>query len=102
MGNSVGHGEVADALEGDLTHGPKAAFHRGLPTRLRHIRGVVRPLRVSRKTGYKWLGRYELIGPRGWKTSRAAAHVSHGDAVAVVEQLLALRRSTRAGGRRSC
>jgi transposase InsO family protein len=49
---------------------------------------------VSRKTGYKWLDRYELIGPRGLEDLSRRPHSSpSATPLPVVEQLLALRRS---------
>jgi transposase InsO family protein len=49
---------------------------------------------VSRKTGYKWVDRYELIGPRGLEDrSRRPNVFPTATPLPVVEQLLALRRS---------
>jgi transposase InsO family protein len=49
---------------------------------------------VSRKTGYKWVDRYEVIGPRGLENRSRRPHVfPTATPLPVVEQLLALRRS---------
>ena len=49
---------------------------------------------VSRKTGYKWVDRYEVIGPRGLENRSRRPHVCPtATPLPVVEQLLALRRS---------
>jgi putative transposase len=49
---------------------------------------------VSRKTGYKWVDRYELIGPRGLEDQSRRPHVCPtATRLPIVEQLLALRRS---------
>lgn len=49
---------------------------------------------VSRKTGYKWVDRYEVIGPRGLEDRSRRPHVCPtATPLPVVEQLLALRRS---------
>ena len=49
---------------------------------------------VSRKTGYKWVGRYELTGPRGLEdVSRRPHSFPTATPLPVVEQMLALRRS---------
>src|SRR5215510_11411472 len=49
---------------------------------------------VSRRTGYKWVDRYELIGLRGLEDrSRRPHHSPSATPLPVVEQLLGLRRS---------
>ena len=49
---------------------------------------------VSRKTGYKWVDRYEEIGPRGLEDLSRRPHSSPcATPLPVVEQLLGLRRS---------
>lgn len=49
---------------------------------------------VSRKTGYKWLGRYEEDGVEGLKEhSRAPRHCPQALSAAMAEQCLALRRA---------
>jgi len=49
---------------------------------------------VSRKTGYKWVDRYEVIGPRGLEDRSRRPHLCPtATPLPVVEQLLALRRS---------
>lgn len=49
---------------------------------------------VSRKTGYKWVDRYEVIGPRGLEDLSRRPHACPtATPLPVVEQLLALRRS---------
>src|SRR5262245_11457664 len=49
---------------------------------------------VSRKTGYKWVARYELTGPRGLEDVSRRPHTSPtATPLPVVEQLLGLRRS---------
>jgi transposase InsO family protein len=49
---------------------------------------------VSRKTGYKWVGRYELRGPRGLEdVSRRPHSFPTATPLPVVEQLLGVRRS---------
>lgn len=49
---------------------------------------------ISRKTGYKWLGRYEREGPRGLEdVTRRPKSSPTATPLPVVEQLLALRRS---------
>jgi transposase InsO family protein len=49
---------------------------------------------VSRKTGYKWLGRYEALGPAGLRDRGRAPH-AHPNSVpeAVRESVLSLRRA---------
>ena len=48
---------------------------------------------ISRKTGYKWLGRYREAGLAGLSDRSRAPHtVSHGVEPEVAEQILALRR----------
>lgn len=49
--------------------------------------------RVSRKTGYKWIARYEANGPRGLHdVSRRPHHSPQATAPAIVEALVTLRR----------
>jgi putative transposase len=49
---------------------------------------------VSRKTGYKWLGRYEGAGPSALEDRSRRPHTSpFATSLPVVEQLLAVRRS---------
>ena len=58
---------------------------------------------ISRKTAYKWVGRYETGGPAALvdRSRRPHAQPSATD-VAVVEALMSLRRATGTGGPRSC
>src|SRR5712691_3318990 len=58
---------------------------------------------VSRRTGYKWLERYEADGPAGLKEQSRAPH--HCPIVSIRRWLRPLWRragSIRAGGRASC
>jgi putative transposase len=49
--------------------------------------------RVSRKTGYKWIDRYEVSGPRGLHdVSRRPHHSPQAIASEIVEALVALRK----------
>lgn len=49
---------------------------------------------VSRKTGYKWVERYDVVGARGLEDRSRRPHVCPtATPLPVVEQLLALRRS---------
>lgn len=54
---------------------------------------LCRDFGISRKTGYKWVGRYEADGPAALEDRSRAPH-SHPNAVAgeVVEAVLAIRR----------
>jgi transposase InsO family protein len=48
---------------------------------------------ISRKTGYKWVSRYEQLGPRGLEERRPVARTfPHATPVAVLDQLLELRK----------
>ena len=55
---------------------------------------------VSRRTGYKWLQRYQQQGWAGWEDrSRAPRRHPHQTAAAMEQQILALRaQHTRCGG----
>jgi putative transposase len=57
---------------------------------------------ISRKTGYKWVDRYEAAGPRGLHDqSRRPAHSPGATEAALVERLVALRtRHPRWGARK--
>ena len=58
---------------------------------------------ISRKTGYKWVGRYRSEGASGL-VERSHAPLRHGQAhdMAVVQAVLGLRQRWRHWGRRSC
>ena len=58
---------------------------------------------VSRKTGYKWLGRYIAAGATGL-AERSHAPLHHGQAhdLAVVQAVLGLRQRWPHWGQRSC
>jgi putative transposase len=48
---------------------------------------------VSRKTGYKWVERYERLGPRGLEEVRPVAHsFPHATPTAVLDALIELRK----------
>ena len=56
---------------------------------------------VSRKTGYKWLNRYEAGGPDALgERSRRPRRSPHQVTPAVAERVIALRRETTWGGRK--
>jgi putative transposase len=65
--------------------------------------GLCREYGISRKTGYKWLGRYRCEGAAGLR-ERSHAPLRHGQAheVAVVQAVLELRQRWPVGGRKSC
>ena len=67
----------------------------------RSMADVCRDFEVSRKTGYKWLDRYQRDGVDGLK-NQSRAPLSHPNAVAlhVVEQLLQIRREHTTWGPR--
>jgi putative transposase len=57
--------------------------------------------RISRKTGYKWLGRYEAAGPSGLQErSHAPLHQPHAIDQAMVQRLLMARRQHPSWGPR--
>ncbi|WP_437630348.1 integrase core domain-containing protein [Sorangium sp. So ce854] len=48
---------------------------------------------ISRKTGYKWVERYEQAGPRGLEERRPVAHTfPHATAAVIVDALVELRK----------
>lgn len=48
---------------------------------------------ISRKTGYKWVARYERLGPRGLEEARPIAHTfPHATPAEVVDALIELRK----------
>jgi transposase InsO family protein len=48
---------------------------------------------ISRKTGYKWVARYETLGPRGLEERRPVAHTfPHATPAQVLDELLKLRK----------
>jgi putative transposase len=48
---------------------------------------------ISRKTGYKWVERYETLGPRGLEERRPVAQTfPHATPVAILDALLQLRK----------
>ena len=54
---------------------------------------VCRAFRISRQTGYKWLGRYRQSGPSGLvDQSRRPHHSPHAAAAVWVERLRLARR----------
>jgi transposase InsO family protein len=62
---------------------------------------VCRAFGISRKTGYKWLERYDSFGLEGLKDhSRAPKTQPHGVSAAMVERVLKLRRRHRFWGPR--
>ena len=82
-----------------------------MDVRLRFVQDVHRPgwsvaevcrrYEVSRKTGYKWLERYEQVGPAGLgDRSHRPYSCPHATPAAVVEQILALQRRYRWGARK--
>jgi putative transposase len=57
------------------------------------VAAVCRRFGVSRKTGYKWLGRYEEAGVGGLlDRSRAPLHHAHGIADVIAERCVVVRR----------
>lgn len=63
---------------------------------------VCRRFGVSRRTGYKWQARYETEGPAGLESRLSvAAGCPHKTDLAVVDRLLALRKSIQRGAPRS-
>lgn len=55
---------------------------------------VCRRFGVSRRTGYKWFGRYQEVGIEGlWDHSRAPHHHPHAVAEGIFEQCLEVRRA---------
>src|SRR2546422_10982591 len=82
-----------------------------MDVRLRFVQDVHRPgwsvaevcrrYEVSRKTGYKWLERYEQVGPAGLgDRSPRPYSCPHATPAAGVEQILALQRRYRWGARK--
>src|SRR5437867_11663629 len=82
-----------------------------MDVRLRFVQDVDRPgwsvadvcrrYQVSRKTGYKWLERYELAGPAGLvDRSHRPYSCPHATPAAVVQQILTLQRRYRWGARK--
>src|SRR6266702_3408240 len=82
-----------------------------MDVRLRFVQDVHRPgwsvadvcrrYQVSRKTGYKWLTRYERAGPAGLDDrSHRPYSCPHATPAAVVEQILTLQRRYRWGVRK--
>src|SRR5256885_12933501 len=60
------------------------------------IAEVCRRYQVSRKTGYKWLERYELVGPAGLvDRSHRPYSCPHATPAPIVQQILALQRRYR-------
>jgi transposase len=57
---------------------------------------------VSRKTGYKWLERYEKADPAGPRDDRSHRPYScpHATPAAVIQQILTLQRRYRWGARK--
>lgn len=54
---------------------------------------LCRQFGISRKTGYKWVERYEQVGPRGLEERRPVAHTfPQATPTAVLDALLALRK----------
>lgn len=74
-------------------------FVMAVMTREESFAGVCRRFSVSRKTGYKWLERYEAEGVMGL-LDRSRAPVTHPEAVpaAIAERCLAVRREHRTWG----
>src|ERR1035437_3205558 len=62
-----------------------------------------RAFRISRQTGYKWLGRYRQAGLSGLaEQSRRPHHSPHATAAVWVERLRLARRRRKRWGRKSC
>ena len=58
---------------------------------------------ISRKTGYKWIERFQEAGPTGLENmSRRPQSCSHSTPDVIVKQVLELRFNTRHGERASC
>ena len=56
---------------------------------------------ISRKAGYKWIGRYEREGPRGLiERSRARHEQGHRTAADKVERIIQVRKRYRWGPRK--
>ena len=94
MGDRLWQGqEVADAVEGDLSYGREVGFCCGLSAWRVADDSALRGLGISRKTGYKWLGRYREQGPEGLVERSRAPH-RHGRSMApeLAEAIVALRR----------
>src|SRR5881628_3596729 len=82
-----------------------------MDVRLRFVQDVHRPgwsiaevcrrYQVSRKTGYKWLERYEHAGPAGLEDrSHRPYTCPHATRAPIVHQILALQRRFRWGARK--
>ena len=82
-----------------------------MDVRLRFVQDVHRPgwsiaevcrrYQVSRKTGYKWLERYEKAGPAGLvDRSHRPYTCPHATPAPIIQQLLALQRRFRWGARK--
>jgi transposase InsO family protein len=55
--------------------------------------GLCEQFGISRKTGYKWVERYEKLGPRGLEERRPVAHTHpHATPMAILDALLNLRK----------
>jgi putative transposase len=77
----------------------RTRFVMAVEKREESFAAVCRRFGVSRKTGYKWLGRYQADGVMGL-VDRSRAPLTHPDAVPTViaEQCLAVRRAHRTWG----
>src|SRR2546430_17440919 len=83
-----------------------------MDVRLRFVQDIHRPgwsvaevcrrYQVSRKTGYKWLERYEQVGPAGLVDRSPRPHsCPHATPAPIVQQILALQRRYRWGARKA-
>jgi putative transposase len=81
-------------LEGTCAVEERMRFVLAVEERQESFAAVCRRFGVSRRTGYKWLGRYQQAGVEGLSDhSRAPHHHPHAIAEDIFEQCLAVRRA---------
>jgi putative transposase len=81
------------ALESELSHGRASSFRQFGQRVGRELHGALRALRISRKTGYKWVARYEARGAEGLAERRPVARsCPHQTAPDVLHQVIELRK----------
>ena len=63
------------------------------------MRELCKEFSISRKTGYKWLNRYRMLGVAGMRElSRRPIHCPHKTQLAVEKLILSIRRKHRTWG----
>src|SRR5712671_5936020 len=101
MGNTIRHQAGASAspevpqCRGARCHSMEERLHfvRDVPSGLFTMTELAEQYAISRRTGYKWLDRYDADGTDGLHDqSRRPHHSPTATADEVIEQLVALRR----------